>query len=84
MGILQSVADALKLVGKEDVRPRNADPWVFEFAPYFVFVPVFLGFVVIPFAVGWEVRALELGLLYLLATSSLNVIGMGDGRLGLG
>jgi len=75
-GILQSVADALKLVGKEDVRPRNADPWIFELAPFFVFVPVFLGFVVIPFAVGWEVRALELGLLYLLATSSLNVIGM--------
>ena len=75
-GILQSVADALKLVGKEDVRPRNADPWIFELAPFFVFIPVFLGFVVIPFAVGWEVRALELGLLYLLATSSLNVIGM--------
>ena len=75
-GLLQSLADALKLVGKEDVRPNAADPWVFELAPYFVFVPVFLGFVVVPFAIGWEVRALELGLLYLLATSSVNVLGM--------
>lgn len=33
MGLLQSVADALKLVAKEDVRPRNADPWIFELAP---------------------------------------------------
>ena len=76
MGMLQSAADALKLVGKEDVRPAAADPWVFELAPYFVFVPVFLGFVVVPFALGWEIRALELGLLYLLATSSVNVLGM--------
>lgn len=75
IGLLQSVADAIKLVGKEDIRPDRADPWVFELSIYFVFVPVFLGFVVVPFAAGLEVRALELGLLYFLATSSVNVLG---------
>ena len=74
-GLLQSVADALKLVGKEDLRPRNADPWTFELAPYLVFVPVFLGFVVVPFVAGWEVRVVELGLIYFVAVSSLSIIG---------
>jgi NADH-quinone oxidoreductase subunit H len=75
MGILQSLADALKLVAKEDVRPRNADPWIFEFAPYFVFVPIFLMFVAIPFALSWEIRVLQLGVFYVLAVSSLNIVG---------
>jgi len=75
MGLLQSVADAVKLVGKEDLRPRGADPFVFELAPYFVFIPTFMMFVAIPFAVAWEIRSLELGLLYVLAVSSLNIIG---------
>jgi len=74
-GLLQSVADALKLVGKEDLRPRNADPWTFELAPYLVFVPVFLGFVVVPFVAGWEVRVVELGLIYFVSVSSLSIIG---------
>jgi NADH-quinone oxidoreductase subunit H len=75
MGLLQSVADALKLVAKEDVRPRNADPWIFEFAPYFVFVPIFLMFVAIPFALNWEIRILDLGLFYVVAVSSVNIVG---------
>ena len=76
-GLLQSVADGLKLVGKEDLRPRNADPWTFELAPYMVFIPVFLGFVIVPFAFGMQVRILELGLIYFVATSSLGIIGWG-------
>ena len=75
MGLLQAPADALKLVGKEDLRPANADPWVFELAVYFVFIPVFLMFVAIPFALDVEVRALELGLFYVLAVSSINIVG---------
>ncbi len=74
-GLLQSLADALKLVGKEDLRPRNADPWTFELAPYLVFIPVFLGFVVVPFVAGWQVRVIELGLIYFVAVSSLSIIG---------
>lgn len=75
IGLLQSVADALKLVAKEDLRPRGADPWVFELAVYFVFVPIFLGFVAVPFALDWNVRVLELGLFYVIAVSSVNIVG---------
>ena len=74
-GLLQSVADALKLVAKEDLRPKGADPWVFELAVYFVFIPIFLGFVAIPFALNWNVRVLELGLFYIIAVSSVNIVG---------
>ena len=76
LGLLQSLADALKLLGKEDLRPRNADPLIFELAVYFVFVPVFMGFVAIPFAFDWNVRVLELGLFYVIAISSVNVSRM--------
>ena len=75
LGLLQSVADALKLLSKEDLRPRNADPLTFELAVYFVFVPVFMGFVAVPFALDWNVRVLELGLFYVIAISSVNIIG---------
>ncbi len=75
IGLLQSVADALKLVGKEDLRPRNADPWTFELAPYLVFIPVFLGFVIVPFVLDWQIRILELGLLYFVAVSGVNIVG---------
>ena len=74
-GLLQSVADALKLVGKEDLRPRNADPWTFEFGPYLVFIPIFLGFVVSPFMAGFTVRVLDLGILYFIAVSSVSIVG---------
>jgi NADH-quinone oxidoreductase subunit H len=74
-GLLQSVADALKLIGKEDLRPRNADPFVFELAPYVVFIPIFMGFIVVPFVLDWEIRALELGLLFFVAISSVNIVG---------
>jgi NADH-quinone oxidoreductase subunit H len=75
LGLLQSVADALKLLTKEDLRPKGADPLVFELAVYAVFVPVFMGFVAIPFAFDWNVRVLELGLFYIIAISSVNVVG---------
>ena len=76
MGMLQSVADALKLLGKEDLRPRGADPIVFELAVYFVFVPIFMMFVAIPFALDWEIRVLDLGLFYVLAISSVSIVGL--------
>lgn len=75
-GMLQSIADAVKLVSKEDVRPRTADRWVFEFAPYFVFVPVFLIFIPIPFTQTWFVRDLELGFLYVFGVLGLNIVGV--------
>ncbi|MCZ6545366.1 MAG: NADH-quinone oxidoreductase subunit NuoH [Chloroflexi bacterium] len=75
-GSLQSIADALKLVSKEDLRPTTADRWTFELAPYFVFVPVFLMFVPIPFTETWFIRDLELGFLYVFGVLGLNIVGV--------
>ena len=74
-GILQSVADALKLVGKEDIRPKSADAWSFELAPYFVFIPAFMMFVTVPFTLLLNVEMLTLGLLYIIAVSSVSIVG---------
>ncbi len=76
VGVLQSTADALKLLTKEDVRPGTADRWVFELAPYFVFVPVFLMFVPIPFTQDWFIRDVELGFLYVFGVLGLNIVGV--------
>jgi NADH-quinone oxidoreductase subunit H len=74
-GVFQAVADALKLLTKEDLRPRLADRWVFELAPFLVFVPVFLAFVALPYSHDWGIRFLDLGLFYILAVMSVNIVG---------
>lgn len=74
-GTLQSIADALKLVTKEDLRPATADWWLFELAPYATFVPVFMTLLALPFMEGWGVRDLQLGLFYIVAVSGVTVIG---------
>ena len=77
MGLLQSVADAGKLLTKEDLRPTTADRWVFELAPFVFFVPVFLSFVVIPFTRDLGVRSgLSLGLFFMVAVPSVSIVGM--------
>jgi NADH-quinone oxidoreductase subunit H len=74
-GTLQSIADALKLLTKEDLRPSTADFWLFELAPYVCFVPVFMTLLALPFMEGWFVRDLQLGLFYIVAISGVTVIG---------
>jgi len=74
-GTLQSVADAVKLLGKEDLRPAGADVWVFELAPFAVFVPAFLAFVAIPFTRDWTIAFLDLGLFYVIAVGGLSFVG---------
>ena len=74
-GTLQSIADALKLLTKEDLRPSTADFWLFELAPYVTFVPVFMTLMALPFMEGWFVRDLQLGLFYIVAISGVTVIG---------
>ena len=74
-GTLQSIADALKLLTKEDLRPATADLWLFELAPYVTFVPVFMILLALPFMEGWGVRDLQLGLFYIVAVSGVTVIG---------
>ena len=74
-GIFQALADALKLLTKEDLRPRLADRWVFELAPFLTLVPVFLAFIALPYAHDWGIRFLGLGLFYILAVTSVNIVG---------
>lgn len=75
-GILQTAADLLKLLQKEDIVPAAADKHLFKFAPLLIFVPIFLGFSVLPLSPSWTVSPFSSALFFLLATISLDVIGI--------
>jgi len=75
-GLLQTVADTLKLLYKENIAPYRADVVLFSVAPILVAVAALLDWVVIPFAPGWVVRDLNVGVVYFAAVSSLTVIGI--------
>ncbi|MBI4299854.1 MAG: NADH-quinone oxidoreductase subunit NuoH [Chloroflexi bacterium] len=75
-GFLQSPADAVKLLVKEDIIPAAADRWAFQLAPALVFVPIFLTVVSIPFTRTLVVRNLDLGLFYVFAISSISIVGI--------
>ena len=74
-GLLQPIADMLKLLVKEDLRPRTADFITFEGAVFAIFVPAFLALVAVPFTADYLIAPLPLSLLYLLAISGLSFIG---------
>jgi NADH-quinone oxidoreductase subunit H len=76
MGLLQPLADGLKLFAKETTIPTTADTNVFLLAPGLAFVLSLLGWAVIPFSEGIVLVDLNLGVLYLLAVSSLNIYGI--------
>jgi NADH-quinone oxidoreductase subunit H len=75
-GLLQSFADLTKFVLKELIIPAGADKVVFLLAPLITVILAFAGWAVIPFAPGWVVSNINVGILYLLATSSLGVYGI--------
>lgn len=75
-GLLQSFADLIKFVLKEVVIPDGADKFVFLLAPVLTFVLAMVGWAVIPFAPGWVVADINVGVLYLFAISSLGVYGI--------
>ncbi len=75
-GLLQSFADFLKFIVKEVVIPAGADRVVFLLAPLATFVLAMIAWAVIPFAEGWVISDLNVGILYLFAISSLGVYGV--------
>jgi len=84
-GLLQTLADGIKLFFKEDFRPGNADRWTYAIAPVAAMVPAFLAFAVVPIGdqieigghkVGLIVSDLNVALLYFLAMGSLGVYGI--------
>jgi len=75
-GWAQLIADGVKFVQKEDVIPSAADRWVFALAPAVAMVPYILLFAVIPFDGGIYAENLDVGIFYVLAASSISVIGI--------
>jgi NADH-quinone oxidoreductase subunit H len=75
-GLMQSFADFFKFALKEVIVPASADKFVFLLAPLLTFVLAFAGWVAIPFAPGWVVSNINVGILYLFAMSSLGVYGI--------
>jgi NADH-quinone oxidoreductase subunit H len=75
-GWLQPIADALKLMLKEDIIPASADRPVYTLAPIVFLVPSFLMYAAIPFAPRLALADLNIGILYVLAVSSLEVVGL--------
>ncbi len=75
-GLMQSFADFLKFVLKEVVVPAGANKVVFILAPMITFVLAFGSWAVIPFAPGWVVSNINVGILYLRGVSSLGVYGV--------
>ncbi len=75
-GLLQSFADFLKFMVKEVVVPAGADKTVFFIAPLISFVLAAIAWAVIPFADGWVISDINVGILYIFAISSLEVYGV--------
>jgi NADH-quinone oxidoreductase subunit H len=84
-GVLQPIADALKLLVKEDITPARADPWVYTAAPIIVLVPALIVFAVIPFGdevslfgatVPLRITDINVGLLYIVSVASIGVYGL--------
>jgi NADH-quinone oxidoreductase subunit H len=75
-GLLQPVADGIKLLLKEDIIPAGADKWVFLLAPVISVVAAFTVFAVIPFAGNFFITDVNIGILFILAVSSLGIYGI--------
>ena len=75
-GLLQTVADAIKLTIKEDIKPMNRDKIPYFIAPIVAFVATFMGMVVIPFDKGVQVQNLNVGILYIIAITGFTVIAI--------
>jgi NADH-quinone oxidoreductase subunit H len=76
-GLLQPIADAVKLLTKEDFVPEKADPYIFRYAPYISVAATFITFSVVPFAPNWGVITdVNIGLLLVLSISSVGVLAL--------
>src|SRR5436190_5964932 len=77
IGLLQSLADGIKLLTKEDLLPKDADGLLFKLAPYLAFAPAFAAFLALPFAPNlvFEPR-LNVGVFWILAMLSVEVMGV--------
>ncbi len=75
-GLIQPIADAIQLLGKEILTPREVDRPLYYLAPIIIFVPVLVSFIVIPFDASLQVKDINVGILVILAFSSLSVFSI--------
>lgn len=75
-GLLQPVMDGVKLIGKEDIIPAEADRWIFTLAPFIVFIPALLVFIPLPFGQYLIISDLRVGLLYIIAISAISPVAI--------
>jgi len=81
-GWLQPIADGIKLMMKEDIIPRLADRRVYNLAPVVFLIPCMLIFATLPFAPGLGVADLNIGILFFLAVSAMEIVGLFMGGWG--
>lgn len=74
LGLLQPIADAVKVLLKEAITPRYGDRWVFWLAPALVFVPSITAYAVIPFGPKMVMADLNVGVLFIVALGSINTL----------
>jgi len=75
-GILQTIVDGIKLVGKELISPASTDKKLFPIAPVLVFMPVLVGFLVLPFSPELIIRDMNIGVLLIFAFSTFSVLAI--------
>ena len=75
-GLLQTMADALKLLSKELTGTEKADKFLYNLAPYFVIITALMALAVIPFTQDFHAFDINIGILFLIAISSIGVIGI--------
>ena len=75
-GIGQTIADALKLLTKEDILPKNADKALMIISPFIIFSGALLTFIAIPFSQNFVISDFNIGIFYIIAMSSVGVIGI--------
>lgn len=75
-GWLQTLADGLKLITKEDLAPANADKFLFRLAPYISFAASYAAYIALPFANGWAAQLVNTSLFFILAVLGLEVFGV--------
>ena len=75
-GLLQTIADFIKLLMKELILPKKADKFLYNLAPYIVIIVPFLAISVIPFAKGLQAFDFDIGVFFVTAVSSVGVIGV--------
>lgn len=75
-GWLQVLADGIKLFGKEDLAPAQAQQWLFRLAPYISFAASFTAYFALPFSNGWVIQEVNVAVFFILAVLGVEVFGV--------